>query len=104
MPTTPGFIIAASSGAKFTTAFTVDDLMYSFAGAFVVPVPGFDADDVELAYTAASDLTAGKAFTGVIGSNNVRLEFENGPVLTGTLREMMGTAMFVQGKGVWTQV
>lgn len=103
MPTASGFVRSAASGTKFTASFTIDDLLYTFAGSLTPSVQEFSCNNAELEYSSVGALTATRSFDGKIGSKDIRISAGNGPKITGTLDSPIHPASTVSGNGSWTQ-
>lgn len=103
MPTATGFIRSAASGTKFTASFTIDDILYTYAGSLTPSVQSFESNNATLDYSSVGALTATRAFDGKVGSKTVTLSVANGPKITGDLDMPISPASTVSGNGSWTQ-
>lgn len=107
MPTATGFIRTAGSGTKFSASFTIDDLLYSFAGSFTPSVPDFVSNSAMLEYNSVGELTATRTFNGRIGTNTITLSVAPGNPgrvkITGDLDMPITPASTASGNGSWTQ-
>ncbi|KAJ7737250.1 hypothetical protein DFH07DRAFT_779398 [Mycena maculata] len=99
--TVPGHIVSLN-GAKFSAVFIIDEIQYTFAGN-INPNPGkFHVDKAVLAYDHTDQLTATRSFTGQVGIEAITFTIENGPVIQGTLDDVVDPVITVSGTGTWT--
>ncbi|THH21463.1 hypothetical protein EW146_g106 [Bondarzewia mesenterica] len=103
MPTATGFIKTVSPGTKFTASFTIDDLLYTFAGSLSPSVQNFESNQVTLEYNSIGQLTTRRPFEGKIGKDDFNLTLGNGPKISGTLDTPIDPASTVSGSATWTQ-
>ncbi|THH21464.1 hypothetical protein EW146_g107 [Bondarzewia mesenterica] len=103
MHTASGFIRSASSGTKFTASFTIDDLLYTFAGSLSPSVQSFESNNATLEYNSVGQLTTTRTFEGKIGTKAINISLGNGPKIEGPLDMPISPASTIDGSGTWTQ-
>ncbi|EKM51151.1 uncharacterized protein PHACADRAFT_213044 [Phanerochaete carnosa HHB-10118-sp] len=80
--------------------FTVEEIKYTFDGSLNGDIE-FTADNATLTYNDKDQLTGYKNYYGTLEGNMIRITFENGVTITGTLEQPVNPVTDVNGGGTW---
>lgn len=95
------------NGNKFTAVFKIkpkdagEVTTYTFSGDWTSNVQDFSVPSAKLDYDNIQQLTAVHPITGTIGIDDVDFTIENGPKITGALKNEVDPAVSVKGTGAW---
>ncbi|KAM0548857.1 hypothetical protein ACHAPJ_009713 [Fusarium lateritium] len=103
MPTARGTATRISAN-RITLQFVVDDIQVTFTGTISPAIQPFSANVANLTYDSLEDLTSTHSYSGRIGPQTFKLDFNNGVKAEGNL-EVPGIspASTVDGTGAWEQ-
>ncbi|CAG7564249.1 unnamed protein product [Fusarium equiseti] len=93
-----------NSPAKITLVFDVEGRQVTFSADLGISIQPFSVNTTTVTYNDVDDLTSTRSFTGQIGPGHIKLNFDNGTSVTGSLNPPgVSPVSMVAGSGTWQQ-
>ena len=94
--------ITSISNTSFKALFVINQSKYTYTADIDPSVTQFSSSNVTLTYDSEDELTGTHSYSGQIGIDDITLNLDNGPTITGQLDPPgVDPAVTVIGGGAW---